>query len=714
MSRKARVKEEDKSDWDFPHYWAASWGYGPVKANALVSSSGLVVLLHLPENDEVPVDPLDAQDGEPIGPLLTLLPTFSQLLGPASQRPPSACLIIDLTPLCKGKSLGEVQASLDEEGALAGEFGKKLGRPAVRAMERLVLEGATLVACGGVAQLALKIALAPEKISRLKTGSIKQLVLIHPRVPAKSVNTQLKTGSRSERLTVLFDKEQEKERRMHIFQHVFPNSEAHVHSSVNSAALRGLQFAGFAIEGLSDEVNELSSLETVSSDDYGRSLWLARVIIEMNPGSKQFQAEAIDITAEVEEAAAKATKSKAQSTKEISVPQMANEDDELALMRAPCEPTPWQPPRADGNEVGTLIVRGNRCVLVRCIQNPKRWHGMKIPSLPANVGESPRDTAMRAACEFCDIVEEELEDLPDIPPIAMYRSGCMTQIFVFKASRPPPPGPLEDADMSDEEDYYDWYTWLRAVHVLQHNAPELAALRTIACALAAGAAAGRIPHQWGGVFGQEWTGALVATKSVSRIAVSTAPRLAKAEVSKSSFQVSFPTRSAPKEKSDGLEEYGISSFIFQSHRPLHPARFKAAIQAVEKKKGALKTLIRMKGVAWLATRYDHQGVVSLTSEGFTIESGNKFWAALPREEWPAGLADDIKPLWAEPHGDRQTELVCIGIDMDKTAVEGELKACLLEDREFEQGVEAWAKLEDPFSEEREQAASGQARFNDCF
>ncbi|CAK0843033.1 unnamed protein product [Prorocentrum cordatum] len=57
----------------------------------------------------------------------------------------------------------------------------------------------------------------------------------------------------------------------------------------------------------------------------------------------------------------------------------------------------------------------------------------------------------------------------------------------------------------DPEDSYDWYTFPRAMEALAADPHARAALATMACALAAGAAGGTVPNQWGGVFGQEWT-----------------------------------------------------------------------------------------------------------------------------------------------------------------------------------------------------------------
>ena len=78
-----------------------------------------------------------------------------------------------------------------------------------------------------------------------------------------------------------------------------------------------------------------------------------------------------------------------------------------------------------------------------------------------------------------------------------------------------------------------------------------------------------------------------------------------------------------------------------------------------------------------------------------------------RDLWPEQLEEDLRPLWHEEHGDRQSELVCIGQDLDHTAVAEALNACLLTEAEMAGGAEVWAAFSDPFAEawERELAVA---------
>ena len=156
-------------------------------------------------------------------------------------------------------------------------------------------------------------------------------------------------------------------------------------------------------------------------------------------------------------------------------------------------------------------------------------------------------------------------------------------------------------------------------------------------------------------------------------------------------------------------EFGISSFIYRAKRPFHPARLHAALCA-RPRPGALERLLRLKGILWLATRHSQQGHAALAGTQFALSPGPPWWAALPADEWPEGLAEDLKgsTLWDGEHGDRQSELVCIGQQLDHAAAAAALEACLLTDEEMAGGEARWAAMADPFAEawEREAGEAG--------
>ncbi|QRG68075.1 GTP-binding protein [Brevibacillus choshinensis] len=143
-----------------------------------------------------------------------------------------------------------------------------------------------------------------------------------------------------------------------------------------------------------------------------------------------------------------------------------------------------------------------------------------------------------------------------------------------------------------------------------------------------------------------------------------------------------------EEHTPETDEYGISSFVYRARRPLHPERFGKWLSQWPEE------VVRAKGFFWLATRNDF--AMTLSQAGPSIEVGMAgFWtAALPNEERSALLAED--PEWANTwdpvHGDRITELVFIGIDMERERIENELNSCLLTDEEYSGD---WSKLPDP-------------------
>lgn len=136
-------------------------------------------------------------------------------------------------------------------------------------------------------------------------------------------------------------------------------------------------------------------------------------------------------------------------------------------------------------------------------------------------------------------------------------------------------------------------------------------------------------------------------------------------------------------------EYGISSFIFRSKRPFNPEKFCELLNHACQKNGPLHSLLRLKGIAWFADNNDSQMLPVFAGVHLELRPGQPWWATVSKSEWPEGLEEEIQPLWTEPYGDRQSELVCIGLDLNKTLAEEALTACLLTDSEFAAGPSAW-------------------------
>ena len=88
-------------------------------------------------------------------------------------------------------------------------------------------------------------------------------------------------------------------------------------------------------------------------------------------------------------------------------------------------------------------------------------------------------------------------------------------------------------------------------------------------------------------------------------------------------------------------EYGVSSFIFRCGRPLHPQRlFEAISDSGSSGAGALKTVLRSKGYAWLAVDggMDETCLWSHAGRVWQFSAGRSWWAALDGPgAWPPGM-----------------------------------------------------------------------------
>ena len=139
-------------------------------------------------------------------------------------------------------------------------------------------------------------------------------------------------------------------------------------------------------------------------------------------------------------------------------------------------------------------------------------------------------------------------------------------------------------------------------------------------------------------------------------------------------------------------EYGISSFVFRATRPFHPERLHAALGS-RLRPGALGRLLRLKGVAWLATQYHQQMHAALAGTQFSMSPGPP-WS----ETDECSLTDKACEPRLLDHGDRKTELVCIGQELDHAAAAAALNRCLLSNKEMARGLASWSALPDPFHE----------------
>jgi G3E family GTPase len=130
------------------------------------------------------------------------------------------------------------------------------------------------------------------------------------------------------------------------------------------------------------------------------------------------------------------------------------------------------------------------------------------------------------------------------------------------------------------------------------------------------------------------------------------------------------------------EEYGISSMVFRDSRPFHPGRFMNFLQ-----QEFPNNIIRSKGLFWLADKPDEAMNFSQAGGSSRLESAGVWWCSMAFDERMA-YADFrenktwIESKWNKDFGDRLNELVFIGQDLDKVALQTQLEACLMDDFEL--------------------------------
>ncbi|PWU66689.1 GTP-binding protein [Gracilibacillus dipsosauri] len=136
------------------------------------------------------------------------------------------------------------------------------------------------------------------------------------------------------------------------------------------------------------------------------------------------------------------------------------------------------------------------------------------------------------------------------------------------------------------------------------------------------------------------------------------------------------------------EEYGIYSFVYRRDRPFHPERWMNWLENWP------TGIVRAKGFFWLASRNEISGLLSQAGTSLSIQGVGKWVATYPEKEQMEVLnkEPELVKRWDVEYGDRMTELVFIGMNMDEEEIIKGLDQCLLTDEEMKQD---WDKFNDP-------------------
>uniref|UniRef100_A0A0G4GHQ4 CobW C-terminal domain-containing protein n=1 Tax=Chromera velia CCMP2878 TaxID=1169474 RepID=A0A0G4GHQ4_9ALVE len=169
------------------------------------------------------------------------------------------------------------------------------------------------------------------------------------------------------------------------------------------------------------------------------------------------------------------------------------------------------------------------------------------------------------------------------------------------------------------------------------------------------------------------------------------------------------------------EEYGISSVVFRNkERPFHPGRLNDTLNGFGNYATSLAAgrniygnsppapggvfvgVVRAKGQLWVATANAYP--VAFHCAGRHVEllpNPEPYLASMPEETWSEEDKEKHQQLvcegqWHEKNGDRESEVVFIGVGLDKDKILSELEGALLTDEEMEGGEDLWREMEDVF------------------
>ena len=132
----------------------------------------------------------------------------------------------------------------------------------------------------------------------------------------------------------------------------------------------------------------------------------------------------------------------------------------------------------------------------------------------------------------------------------------------------------------------------------------------------------------------------------------------------------------------------LETLIFNAERPFHPHRLHTALST-----GAFSSVLRARGIAWIATRQDYKVRWSQTGSVCSLEADGPWWH--PGSSKKEG---QFNAQWFAACGCRSQDIEFIGTDGRVWQLKTLLESCLLTDVEMALGSDLWAHFDDPFEQ----------------
>lgn len=149
------------------------------------------------------------------------------------------------------------------------------------------------------------------------------------------------------------------------------------------------------------------------------------------------------------------------------------------------------------------------------------------------------------------------------------------------------------------------------------------------------------------------------------------------------------TEGGHAEHTPETEEYGIGSFVYSRRLPFHAKRFNDWLEQMP------NNIVRAKGIVWLAQYNQVACLLSQAGSSCNISPVTYWVAAMSKEQREQILNQrpDVAQSWDIEYGDRNTQFVIIGTELDQEKIVKELDQCLVNGDEIDSD---WNQLEDPY------------------
>ncbi|MCR5784339.1 MAG: cobalamin biosynthesis protein CobW, partial [Eubacterium sp.] len=121
-----------------------------------------------------------------------------------------------------------------------------------------------------------------------------------------------------------------------------------------------------------------------------------------------------------------------------------------------------------------------------------------------------------------------------------------------------------------------------------------------------------------------------------------------------------------------VDEYGISSFVFEERRPFEREAFNAFLEDYP------EVLIRTKGYIWFSDDWKHVQLFEQAGRNASVTELSEWISAWPKDELDKAVTDfpDIMDDWDETYGDRCNQVVFIGKGYEKAEIVEKLYGCM--------------------------------------